>query len=225
MLRRRGYTNNPALSIWFALLTFAAAIFSIVLYLFLRQTEVPVMVDSLEWVRVIHIQEYRTVREGSWILPSGSRNVSSERRVHHYEQVLAGYNTRTETYTVGGETRTRTVRDPYYRSEPVYRDWYKYDIDRWVDSRQVKTSAKNRSDPSPYWGEFSLRCQATEIGCERVRGRSEEYIVLFKDDEGKTYSYKDSQSDWEQYEYAGQYILRINGLGIQNDPLRPEEKK
>ncbi len=217
---------------------------------FFKTHEVQSTLTGYEWTRVISLEEYRTVREEGWSLPSNARLVDKQWRFSHTERVKVGEHpetvtrTRSETYSCGGHfedtgdgggyyvedecsrdvsyTENITVDD--YENRDVYADYYIYDIDKWVHVRDVTTGAKDHS--APYWGEFTLLCEGrAEIGCQRVGSRDETYLVFFKDAEGETYSYReDKQSDWEKYELGATYTLRVNAFGVRNDPLHPDKE-
>lgn len=226
-------------------------------YAFFDTYEVTAQVAEFEWNRTIHIQEYRTVREGDWSVPSGGRQISTEQRVHHHRQVFDHYETKTRRVVTGYEnvacgsemvdngngtfsSQTKycseaqygeeTYEVAVYRSEPVYQTWYTYDIDRWVESRNVPTSGERRNDPQPHWGEFSLNCNGvTEIGCERESSREEHYLVIFSwedDEETKTHRAEVDRADWDAYQYDTEYTLELNHVGqLKNDPLHPESEE
>ncbi len=225
------------------------AVIGFVLWAIFHTTNVETTVSRFTWDRTIFVDEYRTVREGAWSIPPGGRYVSDEQRIHHYNKVLDHYEDETEEYACGSETyvcgsrddgngffedvectRTeyceRTVSKPVYRDDPVYATWYHYDIDRWVYARNVPTNGTTRDDPAPAWGNLVLECaNQVQLGCERENRREEHYYVFFKDQEGKEYQRQEEMTDWLAYEIGKSYVLVINSLGIQNDPLRPDEKK
>lgn len=69
-----------------------------------------VVVQDVQWTCTIPLQEYQYNQHEDWSLPVGAENVSSETRIHHYDQVLDHYETvchweqqldgyDTETYT------------------------------------------------------------------------------------------------------------------------------
>lgn len=213
--------------------------------------EVTATIDRFEWHRTIFIDQYRTVEDGAWSVPAGGRLKRTESRIHHYDKVFDGYDYRTERYQCGSESYScgtrdlgngffediecsrpvycdRQVQEARYRDVPVYQDWYIFDIDRWIPSRNVPTSGTNRDDPAPYWGEFTLACaNQAVIGCERETYRTQEYLVFFvwyEDELPKYFAQVEDQVDWDSYDTEQEYSLVLNGFGqLLNDPLRPEE--
>lgn len=217
-------------------------------YLLLRPVEVEATISRFEWSRNIPIDQFRTVEESDWSIPRGGRQIAVRSEIHHYDQVFDHYDT--EEYKCGSESYacgssfvddgngtghyetdycSRDVmcsrQVPVYRDVPVRQPWYTYEIDKWVHSRDVPTSGTNRTDPAPYWGEFTLACEGVaQIGCERVGNRSETYTVYFVSAEGEEQPpYQETMGDWNAYDADATYTVVTNFTGIINDPLRPEE--
>jgi hypothetical protein len=219
-------------------------------YLALRRYDVTATIAGFDWNRTIHVDEYRTVREGDWSAPAGARNISTQRKIHHYDRVLDHYESKTRQVSAGSESydcgrtdngdgtftdrtcsrtvyRTESYQEPVYRDEPVYRTWYDYDIDKWIPARQVNSANDSRTDPTPFWNELTLKCaNAVQLGCERENRREEHYFVTFKWQDGeetRTFRYEDSRGDWDQYDQGQSFTLTFNGFNtLMNDPLRPE---
>lgn len=79
----------------------ALALSLLLVFLCFKSYELEGVVSSVEWERVVRVEELRTEREEDWAVPTGGRLMSSRRAVHHYDQVLDHY-----------ETRTRVVWEP-----------------------------------------------------------------------------------------------------------------
>lgn len=220
------------------------------IYLAFFQThEVKVNVSGFSWTRTVHIEQYRTVNEGDWSVPSRGRQISSETRVHHYVTVLDHYQTRTrsvydhsESYTCGSRDlgngyyedvecsrsvyRDETYQDPVYRQDPVYQTWYFYDIDKWVHERDAAASGNTRDDPPPAWPQFNLAYEGqTVLGAQRESSREEHYYVVFLDTfHNESHIREEEVADWLVYDPNQEYVLILTNFGIiTNDPLRPEE--
>lgn len=227
-------------------------VFILLLFLFFRTYEVPAIVVGVQWERTQEIEILRTEREEDWSVPAAGRLVDSRRAVHHYEQVLDHYETRTrtvyepdwdsssdsgsggydswsggdsssydstptgtrdlgngffeDTYDVGRlqATRTETYQEPIYRSEPVYRTKYTYDIDRWRHSRNVRAAGR---DHNPRWPRYNLRTK------ERAGDRREAYTVKFRSDDGKAYSRGVSLAEFPSYRQGLRATLGVNLFG------------
>lgn len=91
---------------------------------------------------------------------------------------------------------TETYQQAVYRSEPVYRTKYYYEIERWVYDRTVTSQA---ADKQPMWPELNLAEN------ERESSRKETYTVTGKDEEGEEYTFTLSYADWERV-HLGQEI-------------------
>ena len=182
-------------------------------------------ITDMSWNRTLYIEKYTTVHDEGWDVPTGGRVTNSYLKVHHYDQVEDGYEIETyevevpDGYEVIGhkdvdlgngymdeqevtrtkyktETRTREVKK--YKDVPVERTWYCYDIDKYVHSRTMTTSA---SDKSPYWPENApVEKKNPKIGDERVSSRSEKYYAegFVTDKPEKNVKYKLSFSDWDK---------------------------
>lgn len=87
-------------------------------------------VDELSWERSIDIEEERTVREEDWSIPAGGREISSTKKIHHYDKVVDHYETVTEQksrevldhYETVSEQKSRQVVDHYEDYVSGYRD-------------------------------------------------------------------------------------------------------
>lgn len=185
----------------------------------LSPKEKELTITDLYWERNIEIEEYKTVNESDWYLPTGGRLQYTNREIHHYEDVFDHYETRTRQVPKERYVRTETVvtgyrdlgngyfeeitssRDVYetyyeteiyqeavYRSEPVYKTKYYYEIDKWLYGR---TATSKANDKNPQWPELNLNPK------EREGSRNETYSAIGKDSEENEYTFTLSYSDWE----------------------------
>lgn len=117
------------------------------------------------WVRVVHIEEWKTVREEDWDIPTGGRKVDSERR-------------RRGSHACGTETRTYTDTSGKIKTEsktkycPSYDDWYTYDIERWIETRAPNVGGGIEDDP--VWPVYELRTN------ERVGFQEQHFWIVLK---------------------------------------------
>jgi len=195
--------------------------------------DVQVEVSGFSWTRTITVQEYRTVQEQGWSVPSGGRQLRTERKVHHHDKVPDGTVTKTrqkkvqvgtKTVKVGKrdlgngyfeditreepvyESQTETYQEQKYREEPVYQTYYTYEIDKWVD---LPVHSKSGSDHTPVWPEVTV-----QEGKQREGGRTERYVVNVRDPaEGKTYEKELDLETWQRWETGQKLYARITGLG------------
>jgi hypothetical protein len=180
-----------------------AVVVAVLLLLSLNST-VDVKVEGFEWEQSIQVEEMRNVEEENWAIPSGGTTVTSFQAIHHYDQILDHYETRTRTEqrSVGSEEYvcgqkdlgngyfedkycSRTIyedyqveyEEPIYRDKPVYQTKYRYTIDRWFAINPIVTQDKNQR---PKWGDtVNVRTNASL----REAGRTGIYTVIVEDDE------------------------------------------
>lgn len=78
---------------------------------------VPAVVESRRWERTVVVEQRRVVDGEGWELPDSARVVRQRRRVHHNDEEIVGYRSRTrevprtERVRDGVETRTRQVEE------------------------------------------------------------------------------------------------------------------
>ena len=181
-------------------------------------------VTGFSWNRNVSVEEYKTVYENGWLLPETAELVTTKREIHHYENVVDHYETKSkqvsELVQNGTETRysysdngngtftetsyevptyttvyhTEYYQEPVYRSEPVYQTKYYYNIDKWVFVKDYETSDKNKS---PYWSsEYALEDN------QRDTIRKEHYYVELTDEKGKVREEEVAYAEWSN-EYIG----------------------
>lgn len=203
-------------------------------WLFGSHTET-LQIQSTHWKREHHIERVTTVTEEDWSVPSGGREQSRFRAVHHYDQVLDHYETRTRQVQTGTRrvktgTRdlgngffedeysdepvygTESYEQPVYRDEPRYATKYRFEIERWKPSRVDLAEG----DRHPRWPDTTLASgvRPYNVGQERVGEKKEVYTVTLLDKQrGKTHSIDLPQSDWERYEVGGDVTARMTRWG------------
>jgi hypothetical protein len=106
------------------------------------------------------------------------------------------------------EHRTRTVTEtvPVYKDEPVFKDWARYEIDKWHKEREARAAG---SDQSPHWPDPKLSNR------EREGARAEAYLATFVDDKGKTYPWKNPPQDvWKSLSVGKGYkvVTRVGAV-------------
>lgn len=225
-----------------------------VTWLFLHTTQVASQFDHAEWSRTVNIDQFQTIKEEDWSIPSGGRQTRFESRIHHYNHVYDHTDHKTRRVKTGTTSYICGERDngngtfsdiecsqdvygdesydeDVYRDDPVYANWYFYDIDKWYPGRAVYTNGNTRNDPAPYFGEVVLNCANQAIlGCERETGRSEVYVVIFKvlvkDKDPRLYRLDTPRASWDAYEPGIEYTLVLDNFDhIKNDPLADLREK
>ncbi len=216
--------------------TIIFAILALVMLVFLVDTFLPrkysADVQYSLWVRKVYIEEWRTVQESDWGVPEGGRVYDERSEIHHYDQVLDHYETRTRTVSEsvydGEDTHTSYVNngdgtfteetwstpryrteyytenyeEPVYRDEPVYRTKYYYEIEKWVENREEISQGIN---DTPYWPEYTLADN------ERTGYTGEIYGLSLKASKEKTYLAYLPQEQWETFEAGDQVEIKVVG--------------
>ncbi len=205
----------------------------------LMPREVEATVSGVSWERTIDVEQYQTVTETDWDVPTDGRVVEEWEEVHHVEQVLVRYETKTREVTeqvkVGTEeyvcgkrdlgngyfedkycTRdkyeSRTTTETY--EEPVYRDDPVYETKYRYEvdkweTERIETAAGK--DYNPVWPEVNLK-EGEGIGAEREGQRSETYLVHFtQKDKNKTYDVAMEEDVWKTYQPGQTHKLKVSG--------------
>lgn len=204
------------------------------LAIWLQTRTVEVVPTGFSWSRSIEIQIFKEITESGWTKPSDARNARSVKKFHHNDKVEDGTEPYTVTTSkqeadgteVCGERdlgngfsedvyctkyKTVTTTEIKYRTKykdvPVEKDWYTYEVDRWVFSRSIDTSG---ADQKPLWGTFVLGAK------ERESGRTEHYSTSFSSPDGKT-DYKTlelDQSIWSTLRLKQKIKAQVNPFGV-----------
>ena len=213
------------------------ALFAIVAGMFYLFTPKSVegTIDGFEWNRSISVEEYRTVEESGWSIPSGGRLLFQQQEIKSYQQVLDHYETKTRTYTEqvldhyetyvsgyrdnGNGTFTEiTSQRPVYRTEtktetyqePVYRSEPIYATKYYyeIDKWMHKEYVKTSgNDHNPYWGEYNYGDK------EREGFKSADYYIFVTDEDGETHKYDVKLDLWETFTSGQRVKLKVDVFG------------
>lgn len=181
--------------------------------------EVTGTIVDMKWSRSVEIEEYKTVRESGWSVPSGGREVSRSEEIHHYNSVISHYETKTRTYTEqvldhyeeyvsgyrdlgNGYFEEITSQRPVYRTEtrtetyeePVYVQVPVYETKYVYDIEKWVHQTNKRTegnDKNPYWSDY--KCKANE----RIGSKMEVFSVTVKLDNGDTETYSLPYDQWD----------------------------
>lgn len=190
------------------------------------------LVNGFQWSRTIVIEEERTFKESGWSTPVGARVYRTNKEIHHYEDVIDHYETEQVAKTqqvyshdevsydeIDNGNGTTTVIEnktpvyeletyyddeqvPVYRKEPVYKTKYYYEIDRYVDIFESKSSGK---DKKAYWNEdYTLGYK------QRDTERYENYIVLYDNGDRLNLKY----AEWQNTKLGEAVVITKNRLGL-----------
>lgn len=194
------------------------------------------VVSGTPWEYNIEIEKYKEVDHDDWTLPEGATLIDSKQEIHHYDQVLDHYETKTRTYTeqvpdgthteydytdngdgtfteharevqdYRTETRTETYEDPVYVDVPVYKTKYYYRIWEWVPERNVMTKGDNKS---PHYGKVTLGEN------EREGAHTEQYWVKgYVKGKGNEKTYEVDKGIWEKIEPDTSIKVKVKGKKI-----------
>ncbi len=98
-----------------------------------------------------------------------------------------------------------TYQEPVYREDPVYRLRHRYQVEKWMPSREAKAGAP---DLAPRWPD-------TGLGPKQREGeRKEVYEVLFEDRDGagRVYRARD-EVEWKGFEQGAAYRAKVRTNG------------
>lgn len=223
----------PFKSVTTFILAFALIIGLIVgLVFLLSPKEKELTITDLYWERNIEIEEYKTVNESDWYLPTGGRLQYTNREIHHYEDVFDHYEirtrqvpkeryVRTETVVTGYRdlgngyfeeiTSSRDVYETYYETETyqeaVYRSEPVYRTKYYYEIDKWlygRTVTSKANDKNPQWPELNLNPK------EREGSRNETYSATGKDSEENEYTFTLSYSDWEMLHFGQDVKIELS---------------
>src|SRR5215207_1644988 len=98
-----------------------------------------------------------------------------------------------------------TYEEPVFREDPVYRLRYRYQVEKWMPSREARAGAQ---DLAPRWPDTGLRSK------QRAGNRTEVYEVLFEDRDGagRVYRARD-EVEWKGFEPGAAYRAKVRSNG------------
>lgn len=206
---------------------------------FIVRQSLPATIQSVSWSRTMPVEVYTWVNDNNQSgCPTGSRSCTSAREVVGQERYQSGSHqepiyssmtvsdgescttsqnpngsytrsctpkTRTESYISG----YRTVPDYSYRD--VYGTVYRFQVQRWVFSRNLTSSG---NDWEPYWySDYTLGRNGEQ---ERLSGNNtESYSIVLVTADGRTHNWNTSNEiEWHAFqngETSFEVILNGNG--------------
>ncbi len=200
----KDHPKTPKWVVW-TLSTLGVGTVGFVLLGVLWTEKVNLKLTQHEWNRSIDIEQFKPVSDSSWCdsMPNDAYSVDRRSEVRSYNQVADGE----ECHTVKSDNGDGTYSESEscstkYRSEPVYDSKCYYKVDRWAFER-LATSSGVGLETEPYWPDPTYRSCSGSIGCERLGGRKEKYLVFFEEVDGETAGEKHDcefdQGKWKTY--------------------------
>ena len=202
---------------------------------FFINSTVDVEVQSYEWERTVEVEAYRTIDESDWEIPAGGRVTGQAEEIHHYDQVLTGYEQKSrqvaeevyvgeETYVCGQRDLGNGFFEDITCSDSIYETQYRtefYDEPQYeeVPVYQMKysyeidkwvydrTATASGQTHTAEWPVLILENN------EREGAKTESYGILFNAADGETYRLEFSYSEWLEYSEGQTYKLEVNGFG------------
>lgn len=191
-------------------------------------------IQGFSWERTINIEEFKTVQESDWSVPSGGRVLSTKQEVHHYNQVLDHYETHEEIRTrevidhyeeyVSGYTdlgngyfEEQISTRPVYKTEtyyetvetPVYKQVPEYRTKYYyeIDKWVYEREIKTSgTDKEPYWGIVTLSDN------EREGGKVEVLSISATNKKGKLNTYQIDSDHWYSLNVGDKVDVEISKI-------------
>jgi hypothetical protein len=159
------------------------------------------------------------VSDSAWCdsVPGDAYGVSRSREQRSARQVADGQTCQDQRIDKGDGTFVKHREcTPRYRSEPVYDDRCRYQVNRWRSVRSVK--ADTQSALSPAWPLVSnlnanfLGGSVGTLGSEREGQRRENYVLTLGSG-GKTWACNVSETVWNKYQEGATAPLKVHLTG------------
>ncbi|MCS7019538.1 MAG: zinc finger Ran-binding domain-containing protein [Cytophagales bacterium] len=217
----------------YRLVVWSFVLFTVVaLWYIFKPRPFEVEVVGHEWERTVEIEQHLPFVEEDWQLPANARLISQRQDVHHYNQVLVGYQKKTRTVRIQTgtkqvkcgkkdlgngyfedvycnkpvyENRTETYEEPVYKQVPVFQTKYKYEIYRWTLDHTAKASG---ADKQPVFPQETLPNNNWREG-----KRGETYTLILQDKDGKQYREQVTFEFWQQKNKGDRLQAKHNALG------------
>lgn len=193
------------------ILAAVVGVIGFLIFLSVQRTPAELIVDELQWSRVIAIERLNTLTGSGWHdqVPPGAYNVSCSLRDRPY----------TVTERVRVDTRRVDRGDGTFIEQPVYESrtrteyrserYCNYTYDQWQRVREVRTSGG--ADDPLVWGAVNLGAR------EREGGREERLLVFFKradKPQERRLEYRArTEAEWRSFRVNARYSVNFDGFG------------
>jgi len=228
-MARVGVTKPPgrkllgvSVGVWLAvaLAALLAICIGVIVYAVTYRTDAEATVSALSWERAIAIESFQAVPDSAWEdgVPGDAYGISCERRQRSTRQVPDGSHEECTDVDQGDGTFRRECRKVQdYRDEPVYDDWCRFTVNRWVHARDLKASGTGDDPPAwpaPALGTGALSGGSVTLGGEREGARREQYAIVIRLKEGDEQTCRfDDEADWAQYQAGMAVSLKLDITG------------
>jgi hypothetical protein len=163
------------------------------------------------WKREIAVERYGPSNDSAWCdqLPSEVRDVRRRHEVRSHERVADGQDCHTRKVDRGNGTFTEQQEcAPRFRDEPVYADKCYFTVDRWTKARSATAEGASLGD-APRWPDLALARAGRCVGCEREGARTENYVVVFRDDQAREHSCEFDQVRWSSFADGSRWAAQM----------------
>lgn len=195
--------------------------------LFSSKRDTQATVTQRDWQREIQIERFAPVGESAWreSVPMNAYAVSCNREVRSTRQIPDGQDCHDVRIDRGdGSFVKQKECTPRYRSEPVYGERCRYQVNRWQVARSLKASTANSLMPT--WpavnnlsaGSFGnaldggMGGNREALGAERPGARSENYVLTLTI-KGKTTTCNVPEAVWRKYEDGSTATIQVRMTG------------
>lgn len=191
-------------------------------------------IETKSWVSRVCVEEYRTVHESDWDIPTGGRMTNSYSAIHHYDTVFDHYETvqipKTRDVLSGGHYESVGWRDNGDGTFTELQDWVpEYRTETYYESKQEPVYVQEPvyrtkyeydierwvfdhyetargGDTEPYYAEV------VTDKTHRISGRSTELKATasyYSGEEKKTESFTLEESDWRSIQIGQEVHAKV----------------
>jgi hypothetical protein len=182
-------------------------------------------VTGHRWERSIDVEVFGPVSESAWCdaLPAQARNVTRSREQRGSNKVQDGEDCTSRDVDRGNGTFVRKREcTPRYKSEPIYDDKCRFQVDKWSTTRALERKGEGLS-PAPAWPDVSGLRTGACVGCEREGGRRESYTLFLKLHDGAQKDCTLPAARWQQLEDGKQVTAQVGVVtgSVDCESLKP----
>ncbi|MEE2750357.1 MAG: zinc ribbon domain-containing protein [Myxococcota bacterium] len=208
--------EEPESSTPWKLIGLAVAVLAVgflaVFFLWTEQKGVEVVSHS--WERSIEIEEYKTVQDGAWKeqVPRKAYNLQCAQKEKSKKKVEDGQDCKMVKQDKGDGTFTeREECTTRYKEVPVYGEYCRYSIEKWV---VTSTPTTQSNDLEPAWPIIQIEeCAIESRGCKRTGARRATYTVGLADDDGEKHACEYEEDKWSSMQDGSRWTAEFRKVG------------